>query len=96
MGLMATKKASALKAFVTGIVCIVMIGLGWLFDPLIASGQAGLLSELLAWCCLAAAAIALIVAIYFTIRAFTIREPPKDSDFDSEGDGSDQHPFSDS
>ena len=55
---MATKKASALKAFITGIVCIVMIGLGWLSDPLIANGEAGLLSRLLAWSCLAAAAIA--------------------------------------
>jgi hypothetical protein len=91
---MATKKASALKAFITGIVCIVMIGLGWLSDPLIANDEPGLLSILFAWCCLAGAAIALIVAIYFTIRAFTIREPPKELDFDSEGDGSDEHPFS--
>jgi hypothetical protein len=91
---MATKKASALKAFITGIVCIVMIGLGWLSDPLIANGEAGLLSRLLAWSCLAAAAIALIVAIYFTFRALTIREPQKESDFDSEEDGTDQHPFS--
>jgi hypothetical protein len=90
---MATKKASALKAFITGIVCIVMIGLGWLSDPLIANGEAGLLSRLLAWSCLAAAAIALIVAIYFTFRALTIREPQKESDFDSEEDGTDQHPF---
>jgi len=28
--LMASKKASALKAFITGIVCVIMIGLGWL------------------------------------------------------------------
>jgi hypothetical protein len=91
---MATKKASALKAFITGIVCIVMIGLGWLSDPLIANGEAGLLSRLLAWSCLAAAAITLIVAIYFTFRALTIREPQKESDFDSEEDGADQHPFS--
>jgi hypothetical protein len=90
---MATKKASALKAFITGIVCIVMIGLGWLSDPLIANGEAGLLTRLLAWSCLAAAAIALIVAIYFTFRALTIREPQKESDFDSEEDGTDQHPF---
>jgi formate/nitrite transporter FocA (FNT family) len=31
--IMATKKASALKAFITGIVCVVMVGLGWLSDP---------------------------------------------------------------
>ena len=93
---MATKKASVLKAFITAVVCVIMIGLGWLSDPPTANDQTAVLSTLLAWCCLAAAAIALIVAIYFTIRAFTIREPPKDSDFDSEGDGSDQHPFSDS
>ena len=93
---MATKKASVLKAFITAVVCVIMIGLGWLSDPLTANDQTAVLSRLLAWCCLAAAAIALIVAIYFTIRAFTIREPQKESDFDSEGDGSDQHPFSDS
>jgi hypothetical protein len=91
---MTTKKASVLRAFITGIVCVVMVGLGWLSDPLIANGEAGLLSRLLAWSCLAAAAIALIVAIYFTFRALTIREPQKESDFDSEEDGTDQHPFS--
>jgi hypothetical protein len=91
---MATKKGSALRAFITGIVCVVMIGLGWLSDPLIANDQSGALSRLLAWPSLAAAAVALIVAIYFTFRALTIREPQKESDFDSEGDGSDQHPFS--
>jgi hypothetical protein len=32
---MATKKASAVRAFITGIVCVVMIGFGWLSDPLI-------------------------------------------------------------
>ena len=92
---MATKKASALRAFITGIVCVVMIGLGWLSDPLIANGQTGFLSRLLAWFCLAAAAVALIVAIYFTVRALTIREPERESDLESEGGGSDQHPFSD-
>jgi hypothetical protein len=85
---MATKKASALKAFITGIVCIVMIGLGWLSDPLIANDQSGALSRLLAWSCLAAAAIALIVAIYFTFRALTVREPQKETDLEFEGDDS--------
>jgi hypothetical protein len=89
---MATKKASALKAFITGIVCVIMIGLGWLSDPLIANGQAGLLSRLLAWSSLAAAAIALIVAIYFTCRALTVREPQKESDFEFEGDDSGESP----
>src|ERR1700747_229488 len=89
---MATKKASALRAFITGIVCIVMIGLGWLSDPLIANGQAGLLSRLLAWCCLAAAAIALIVAIYFTFRVLVIHEPQKESDLESVGNNSGEHP----
>ena len=89
---MATKKASALKAFITGIVCIVMIGLGWLSDPLIANSEAGFLSRLLAWFCLAAAAIALIVAIYFTCRALTVREPQKESDLEFEGDGNGERP----
>ena len=74
---MAPNKAFALKAFITGIVCVAMIGFGWLSDPLTANDQTAALSRLLAWCCLAAAAIALIVAIYFTCRAFTLREPQK-------------------
>jgi hypothetical protein len=84
-----TKKASVLRAFITGIICVVMVGLGWLSDPLIANGHAGFLSTLVAWFCLAAAAIALFVAIYFTLRALTIREPLKDSDWESEENGSD-------
>jgi len=84
---MTTRKASVLRAFITGIVCVVMVGLGWLSDPTIANGQTGFLSTLLAWSCLAAAAIALIVAIYFTFRALTIREPLKDSDWESEEKG---------
>jgi hypothetical protein len=83
---MATKKASALKAFITGIVCVIMIGLGWLSDPLTAADQTGELARLLAWSCLAAAAIALIVAIYFTFRALTIRKPLKESDLEFEED----------
>ena len=90
--LMATKKASALQAFITGIVCVVMVGFGWLSDPLIANDQTGALSRLLAWSCLAAAAIALIVAIYFTVRALTIREPERDSDLEFKGDGSGESP----
>ena len=91
---MATKKASALKAFITGIVCVIMIGLGWLSDPLTAADQTSDLSRLLAWSCLAAAAIALIVAIYFTFRALTIRKPQKESDLDFEEDDSDDSPGS--
>jgi hypothetical protein len=45
--------------------------------------------------CLAAGAIALVVAIYFTIRAFTIREPPKESDLEFEGDDSGGSPEAD-
>lgn len=86
---MSTKKASVLSAFITGIVCVVMVGLSWLSDPLIANSQAGFLSTVLAWSCLAAAAIALILAIYFTFRALTIRQPLKESDWESEENGSD-------
>ena len=89
---MATKKASALKAFITGIVCVVLVGFGWLSDPLTAFGQTAALSRFLAWSFLAAAAIALIVAIYFTFRALTIREPQKESDLESEGGGSGESP----
>jgi len=89
---MATKKASALRAFITGIVCVVMVGFGWLSDPLTAADQIGFLSRLLAWSCLAAAAIALIVAINFTFRALIIREPQKESDLESEGDGIGESP----
>jgi hypothetical protein len=74
---MASKKGFALKAFITGIVCIVMVGFGWLSDPLIANDQSGALARLLAWFSLAAAAVALALAIYFTFRALTIREPQK-------------------
>ncbi|MBV8813779.1 MAG: hypothetical protein JO271_04755 [Verrucomicrobia bacterium] len=84
--LMATKNASAPKAFIAIIVCVIMIGLGWLSDPLTASGQTAALSRLLAWSCLGAAAIAVLLAIYFTFRALTVREPPKESDFEFEGD----------
>ena len=65
-----------------------MIGFGWLSDPFAAFDQTGALSRLLAWSCLAAAAVALVVAIYFTFRALTIREPQKESDLESEEDGS--------
>ena len=87
---MATKKASALKAFITGIVCVIMAGFGWLSDPLIANDQTGVLSRILACFCLGAAAIALIVAIYFTFRALTVREPQKESDSEFEADDSTQ------
>jgi hypothetical protein len=94
--LMATKKASAPKAFIAVIVCVIMVGFGWLSDPLTASDQTGDLSRLLAWSSLAAAAIALIVAIYLTGRALTIREPQKDSDLEFEGDDSGESPGSNS
>ena len=90
---MASKKGFALKAFITGIVCVVMVGFGWLSDPLIANDQSGALSRVLAWFSLAAAAIALIVAIYFTCRALTFREPEKESGLESEEDGDDNHPY---
>ena len=96
---MATKKASALKAFITGIVCVVMVGFGWLSDPLIANDQSGTLSRLLAWFSLAAAAVALLVAVYFTFRALTVREPQKESDLEFEredsGESSEPNRFSD-
>jgi hypothetical protein len=85
--LMGTKKASAPKAFIAIIVCVIMVGFGWLADPFAAFDRTGALSNLLAWTCLGAAAIALVVAIYFTCRALTVREPQKDSDLESEGDG---------
>jgi hypothetical protein len=31
---MATKNAFALKAFITGVVCVILVGFGWLSDPL--------------------------------------------------------------
>jgi len=89
---MATKKASALKAFIVGIVCVILIGLGWLSDPLTANDRTAAPSTILAWSCLVAAAIALIVAIYSTFRALNIREPPKDSDLEFEGDDGNQGP----
>jgi hypothetical protein len=69
-----------------------MVGFGWLSDPLTASDQTGALSRLLAWFCLAAAALALIAAIYFTFRALTIREPQKESDLEFEGDDNGESP----
>jgi drug/metabolite transporter (DMT)-like permease len=89
---MATKNASAPKAFITGIVCLIMIGLGWLSDPFTAADQTAAISRILAWSCLAAAMVALIVAIYFTFRALTIREPQKEADLESERDGSGESP----
>ena len=71
---------------------MILVGFGWLSDPLTAGDQTAVISRLLAWSCLSAAAIALIVAIYFTCRALTIREPPKESDLESEGDGANENP----
>ena len=85
---MITKKASAAQAFIAVIVCVILVGFGWLSDPFAAFDQNAALSKLLAWCSLAAAAIALIAAIYFTCRALSIREPQKESELESEGDGS--------
>jgi len=89
---MASKKASALKALIVGIVCVILVGLGWLSDPLTANDRTAALSTILAWSCLAAAALALIVAIYFTFRALTVREPQKESDLEFEGDDGGESP----
>jgi|SRR5690348_4059883 hypothetical protein len=91
---MATKNASAPRAFFAVIVCVIMVGLGWLSDPFAAFDQTAALSRLLAWSSLAAGVIALIAAIYFTCRALTIREPQKESDLESEGDGRGEIPGS--
>jgi len=93
---MATKKASVLTVFIMGIVCVILVGSGWLSEPFAATDQTVDLSRVLAWSCLAAAAIAVIVAVYFTFRALTIREPPKESDLEFEGDDSGEHPGSES
>ena len=69
-----------------------MIGFGWLSDPLTANDHTAAISTLLAWSSVAAAAIALIVAIYFTFRALIIREPEKGPDLESEGDGRGEDP----
>ena len=92
---MATKKASALKAFITGIICVILVGFGWLSDPLIANDQTGVLSRILACFCLGAAAVALVVAIYFTCRALTVRVPQKESDLEPEGNDSREGPGTD-
>jgi hypothetical protein len=89
---MTTKRGSASKAFITGIICVIMLGFSWLSDPFAVFGQSAALSRLLAWASLAAAAIALIVAIYFTFRALTVRKPQKESDLESKGHGSNE-PF---
>ncbi|HTD17432.1 MAG TPA: hypothetical protein VK673_19760 [Chthoniobacterales bacterium] len=85
---MATNNISAPKVFIAVIVCVIMLGFGWLSDPFVAFDRTAALSGLLAWSSLAAAATALIVAIYFTCRALTVRAPQKESDLESEGDGS--------
>jgi hypothetical protein len=85
---MATKNVSTANAFIAVIVCVIMVGFGWLSDPLVAFDQTAALSRLLAWSSLAAAATALIVAIYFTCRALSVRAPQKESDLESEGDSS--------
>ena len=61
---MATEKASALRAFITGIVLVANLRFGSPVRPLIANDPTGVRSRLLAWFCLAAAAVASIVAIY--------------------------------
>jgi amino acid transporter len=85
---MATKNVSFAKVFIAVIVCVIMIGLGWLSDPSAAFDSTGALSRLVAWFSLAAAAAALIMAIYFTCRALTVRAPQKELDLESEEDGS--------
>jgi len=69
-----------------------MVGFGWLSDPLTLADQTAALSRLLAWSSLAAAASALVVAICFIFRALTVREPQKEPDLESEGDGSGESP----
>ena len=39
--IVAKKKAFALKAFLTGIVCVVMVGFSWLSAPLTTADQTG-------------------------------------------------------
>jgi hypothetical protein len=73
--LMAAKNASAVKGFIARIACVIMVGFGWLSDPLAAVDQTAAISRLLAWSSLGAAAIALIAAIYFTCRALSVSEP---------------------
>jgi hypothetical protein len=90
---MAATKASSQKALLTGIVCVIMVGFGWLSDPMSAAGETGALSRLLAWSCVAAAGIALILAIYFTFKALATPEPPRDSDLEfEEDDAADRFP----
>ena len=91
---MATKNAFAVRSFITGIVCIVMVGLGWLSDPLTAGDQSGVISRFVAWLSVAAGAVALIAAIYFTGRALTLREPQKEPGLEFERDGSRESPDS--
>ena len=88
---MATKNASVPSAFLAVIASLIMVGLGWLSDPPTAD-QTGILSGLLAWFCLGAAAIAVIAAIFLTCRAITIREPQKEPDLEFEGNGSGESP----
>jgi Ca2+/H+ antiporter len=65
-----------------------MVGFGWLSDPLTAFDQTATISRLRAWSCFAAAAVALIVAIYFTFLVLTVREAQKESDSEFEADDS--------
>ena len=75
------RKASALKAFIRGVVLVANRRFGSPVRPLIANDQSDALSRLLAWSSLAAVAVALLVAIYFTFPALTIREPQREIGF---------------
>jgi hypothetical protein len=80
--LMGTKNASASRAFIAIIASVMMLGFGWLSDPLTASDQTSAISKILAWASLSAAAIAVLAAIYFTCRALAVREPERESGFE--------------
>jgi hypothetical protein len=80
---MTTKNALASRAFMAAVVCVIMVGLGWLSDPLTASDQTSPISRILAWASLVAAGIAVVAAIYFTCKALAVREPEREPDLES-------------
>jgi hypothetical protein len=80
---MGTKNATASRAFIAIIASVIMVGFGWLSDPFTAADQTGFISKILAWASLSAAAIAIFAAIYFTCRALAVRQPEKETDFES-------------
>jgi hypothetical protein len=84
--IMATNKASAPKAFIAVSVCVITAGFGRLADPSPHPTRLAHYRNSLPGSAFQAAAIALIVAIYFTCRALTVREPQKESDLEFEED----------